>query len=770
MNSRSKRILAAALGVDACSNLNLVKKNKPNFENSKESRINLEIDAFLNKEVESENPELQVLNESISDQELLNLADNVMKRILDENAADTGKGMTETQDNETAFNNEKSESTIYLINDTQQTEHENRTLRDLNIQEDSEENTSFSDYETGENEHDELESIGDEQEHNKDDESGHSGEEQENDEVLVIENNVSNVRKRSRKALPERWQQNHNKYRRERGMPYQSRKKIGNQWHYKIDKPGKFLDKPCNCGLSRKVRCIIQCQQLTQECRLHIFQRFWNKLRWNERKIEIQNLVKREAVKRRRGTAPISHRNYSYKYFLAIGLQNIRVCQKMFCGTLGLKKRTVLSWIDEWKSVESVTGPKSNNKSNVRTERFRLKKEAAYEFLQSLPKMESHYCRSSSSKLYLEPHWRSMNKVYTVYSTIFCPQKGIEAICIERFQDIFKDLKLSVYHPKKDRCDICVGYEEKNVNEEEYNLHLVLKEEARAEKSSDKETSSDTTAVYCMDLQCVLLCPKSNVSANYYKTKLIVHNFTLYNLKTNEGFCFLWDESEGGLTSNEFSSIITYFIEQQLGTKPEITEMIFYSDGCTGQNRNCTLANAFVNLAQIYKKVSFKQKYLFRGHTQMEVDSMHSTIEKAIRHQNIYLPSQYAEHCENARKSPFPYKVKQLQHDFFKNFEDIKFYTSIRPGRSKGEPVVTDIKALHYLNNGTIEYKLRHRECWKILPKRISKLAKMYRFDELPRLYSERRKIKSEKYNHLQQLKPTLHVDYHKWYDDIPHE
>lgn len=63
--------------------------------------------------------------------------------------------------------------------------------------------------------------------------------------------------------------------------------------------------------------------------------------------------------------------------------------------------------------------------------------------------------------------------------------------------------------------------------------------------------------VYTMDLQAVLLSPKSQVSSLYYKTKLIVHNFCLFNLKTSEGYCYLWNETEGGLGPKRI--FINYF-------------------------------------------------------------------------------------------------------------------------------------------------------------------------------------------------------------------
>lgn len=109
---------------------------------------------------------------------------------------------------------------------------------------------------------------------------------------------------------------------------------------------------------------------------------------------------------------------------------------------------------------------------------------------------------------------------------------------------MFEDLNLSLFSPKKDECDICVGYKTKNIDNIQYTEHITRKEQARKEKEEDKNSNNK---VFTMDLQSVLLCPKSNVSALYYRTKLIVHNFTIFNLHTKDGYCFLWHEGEGSL-------------------------------------------------------------------------------------------------------------------------------------------------------------------------------------------------------------------------------
>nr|CAH7723246.1 unnamed protein product [Callosobruchus chinensis] len=199
--------------------------------------------------------------------------------------------------------------------------------------------------------------------------------------------------------------------------------------------------------------------------------------------------------------------------------------------------------------------------------------------------------------------------------------------------------------------------------------------------------------------ESVLLSPKLTVSSMYYKQKLIVHNFTIFNLKTGKGYCFLWNETEGSVTSNEFATLVVYFLENEVLPKSDGSEeVILFSDGCTGQNRTSTLSNALLNFCMANKTTQ-----------------------------------------------------------------------SIRPGRSTGDAVVTNIKALKYMEHGQIHYKLRHTEDWQILSQRKKAIILAKPFNTIPSLYKERRKIKKEKYDHLQILKKSLDADYQKFYDSIPH-
>lgn len=140
------------------------------------------------------------------------------------------------------------------------------------------------------------------------------------------------------------------------------------------------------------------------------------------------------------------------------------------------------------------------------------------------------------------------------------------------------------------------------VPEDEHKFHITKKDEARAEKDNDKN-QEDNNIVFAVDVQALLAAPKSNVSSLYYKSKLNVHNFCAFNLKTKEAYCFLWNETEGGVSAEEFASILTHLLVDKVlpqmptGTMQE--KIIFYSDGYAAQNRNVTVSNALINLAMI---------------------------------------------------------------------------------------------------------------------------------------------------------------------------
>lgn len=597
------------------------------------------------------------------------------------------------------------------------------------------------------------------------------------EEILHEEETAEPIVKKRRKRRhvdKNDWKREENKRKRELGSEFFGKKKEGNKWTYDLKRPRKSLAETCNCKFDPNTSKL-KCRAFSEEHRNNIFDSFWKKT-WDEKKLTVNLLTQRVNTSRARNrkNEETSQRACSYNYYLEKNGLKLRVCKKLFSNTFGLKPWTIHNWLKAYhistENNEDIKKTINENTTGLQKTRKCSQRQHLQDFFKSLAKVESHYCRSSSSKQYLEPIWKSKSELYTLYKETWCSKFNESPMSIAYFCHMFEDLNLSLFKPKKDECDVCISFKSKNITEEEYHQHIQKKDEARHEKELDKQSNN---SVFTMDLQSVLLCPKSNAGSLYFKTKLIVHNFTVYDLKTKAGYCNIWHEGEGGLSAQSFASIISTFIINHLAETENNGEddnncLIFWSDGCGCQNRNATIANALLNLA-VLRKITIIQKYLERGHTQMECDSMHSVIERKLRNRNINVPADYVDVCRTARLHPKNYNVEYLTNSFFKNFDQVHFVNSIRPGRKAGDPRVNDVRAYRYNSNGTIDFKLRHVADWKALPSRYNKV-KATELQELPRLYSAPLKIKKEKFDHLMSLKNILPKDYHHFYDQLPHE
>ena len=214
------------------------------------------------------------------------------------------------------------------------------------------------------------------------------------------------------------------------------------------------------------------------------------------------------------------------------------MCKKMFLNTFGLKEWCVLNW-----AKMSVSGMHTSQVEKISTQQMPGPSSAAKNiskrsfldsFLLSLQKLPSHYCRQSTSKLYLEPMWGSVSQLYEEYKKQ-CVQNGTECVSRYTFSSVMTEKNISLYAPKKDQCDICSQFKMKNIEEDEWQRHIDKKNRARAEKEKDKkEAEEGKCKVFTVDLQALKVCPFTNASALYYKTKLACHNYILYDLVSNE--------------------------------------------------------------------------------------------------------------------------------------------------------------------------------------------------------------------------------------------
>jgi len=282
---------------------------------------------------------------------------------------------------------------------------------------------------------------------------------------------------------------------------------------------------------------------------------------------------------------------------------------------------------NEIDSISESNKSLGHKKGNSRIAR-KHKNEYLFNFFNSLPKLPSHYCRQSTRKLFLQTEINSISHLYNIYCDN-CKTDDEQPVVTKKFVDVFKENNLSIFSPKKDQCDVCCQYSVNNLSEEKYQIHISRKNLGREEKTKDKlNAEAGNCHVFSCDLMAVQLLPYCQASAIYYKIKLACHNYTVYNLRTHEAVCYWFDESQCELVSSTFASCLTDVNEKTL--KKSLKPVIIYSDGCTAKNRNCILSNALLHLSIKYK-ISITQKYLGKGHTQMECDSVHSVIDRKLK-------------------------------------------------------------------------------------------------------------------------------------------
>lgn len=76
------------------------------------------------------------------------------------------------------------------------------------------------------------------------------------------------------------------------------------------------------------------------------------------------------------------------------------------------------------------------------------------------------------------------------------------------------------------------------------------------------------------DFQKVLTTLKTEACSLYYKRKLSVYNFTIYDVIRHEATCYVWSENDTKKGSNEVASCLFHYIETK--SSLGITSRIFH--------------------------------------------------------------------------------------------------------------------------------------------------------------------------------------------------
>lgn len=417
-----------------------------------------------------------------------------------------------------------------------------------------------------------------------------------------------------------------------------------------------------------------------------------------------------------------SKRNYTYVYRMPSVNGTIKVCKRMFQATFDIgsrKIRVLREKIIAGSGVPADDGRQQNcNRRPVSQEHL----DYIRKHILSFPAYSSHYTRNKSTKLYLSSHL-TIRRMHELYQDK-CAADNLIPSHYNTYRLIFKSYNLGFKKPKSDTCGKCdrlmmqIKTELDPSQKEELKLQLEnhqkaaqrVYEEKRKDIDRSKTDSSIRTSSF--DLQKQLATPYLRNGQAFYSRQLYTYNLTVFTsyLDENGAVCFLWDETKGKRGAREIGSCLL----QDLHSIPSTVETaIYYSDRCPGQNNNKTIIFLFSYFIELMKnkgrKLQIIHKFMHSGHSHMEVDSVHGSIEKAVKKNivDIEIPHDWAIFISSIRRR-VPFKVVELDQREILNINLLESRYSIPKKSISGQPFrMTSTMEFRYSTEipGMVEYK-----------------------------------------------------------------
>lgn len=414
-----------------------------------------------------------------------------------------------------------------------------------------------------------------------------------------------------------------------------------------------------------------QCFSITDDERENLLSGFYGMGCLLRQREYLVRFVKCEEKKSKTTKAELSRRSKTNRYFLPKGDAIVPVCKTMFLNTLSVTEKTVRTALGKVKDTGVLEKEgRGGRQSHLKTKDTYIR-EKIMEHINKFPRMESHYCRKSTTREYLHSDL-TIQKMFEMFQ-----QSTNLTVSYQTYVNVFRDQNLSFHHPKKDMCGLCFTYrsgdsKKKAELEEKYTKHIAEKNAVRLKKAEAKRKNEEDSKYSCavFDLQQVILLPKSNHSQIFYSRRLANYNFTIYNLQSKQCYCYIWHEGISKRGSCEISTCVSMYLRKLDGDGVETVHL--FSDGCSGQNKNSIIATMLLHVLSTSQNIkSIILSFFESHHGQNEGDSVHSTITAAIEKSgDIFVPSQLVPIFRLARRRN-PYVVNTLNSQEFLDFKSL---------------------------------------------------------------------------------------------------
>ena len=463
-----------------------------------------------------------------------------------------------------------------------------------------------------------------------------------------LEDERKNLKGKRMKRFDDLHLQNMRKFCRNFGQEYV------NVSRQKVEKKSfEFIKECCskNCHL-----------KVNEENQKHLFEIYWSLANHDMKSVFLFGLMSKKST----------DKTFSkWTYHVDINGIKIIICQKLFAEIFKVTKgrlHCLQVKIINGNSLADERGHHANRGNQIPDETWNLFRQ----FIDQIPKTESHYSMGKCQKQYFDDSIITMSWLFKKFSNIL-NENNLKLISYWSFRKFYiENFNVGFSLPKSDVCDLCfkmTNIGQNNLTEEQklfFETHLKDYQNYKDLKTSILTSDLSTKLVIEFDYGQNKALPKLNNSSNFFSRSLWLFIFNLFVHNTKESFVYYFLEGEFKKGANSVSSFVFETLKK-LNLR-NFNEIILFSDSCPAQNKNSTVFKSFLYFAN-YFNIKITHVFPVKGHSYCVCDRQFGLITKKLKKiPVIEHPDQYLRILDELNFKIAKIDILNFESFFIQNF------------------------------------------------------------------------------------------------------
>ncbi|KAJ8895416.1 hypothetical protein PR048_000748 [Dryococelus australis] len=336
--------------------------------------------------------------------------------------------------------------------------------------------------------------------------------------------------------------------------------------------PARVMGEPCVGNQCAKYE--IKCADINEAARTLICKDYYNLDELQLQREFIVRHVDTEETKQKTTSKDTSRHRKTNNYCITVQRSCMHVCKTFFLNILAISEPTAITPLNKLTASGVVEKEKRGGRQSDNViSRDKSIREVIVNHISRFPRVESHYCRTITSKEYLHSDLTVQNMCSMFISDI---GEKEDKSSISTYHKFFNKLYLAFHSPKKDQCYLCMTCREGDVATKEkihdrYQKHIAKKTKVREIKD-----------------QCKVQSANCFVAHSTYNKYFTYPSRSYYNIANKDCFCHTWHEGESRRGASEVSTVVYKTLTRYYNLGCE--SAVLFADGYSGQNKNPIVA------------------------------------------------------------------------------------------------------------------------------------------------------------------------------------